>query len=389
MRACFFLHALDRAEFAFLMDKAREIRCADDVAPVIAAHFRRIGDRDDDRTPRTAFVEALIFLRFFIERGLGHPAEVEFVHARNFLILNDTVQEADGRGFKPLEGPVVFATSRDSWRHAFFQFLAEYFHDRVFLVKPNPDIPDFGRDKLGSLGRIWALRSELVGDVVIPFMRNRHVEQVWQLLEFVRDNIGAKVVLKASQGVEGQKVRALDLSGRDDCLERVASSVKADFLDDTASGTPSLYFTKYYEIETEFRIYYTRDHSGEVTIFSVKNRENQPKDGSSDFAQKDFTTRSFTVTWHYMAPETFGSEHPDVQAAFDQVVALLDAEVGVVEMCRERDGSVRFIELNPLGGALMHQGKDEDLMTQYMLRMWEIAAFRDVNDGVTAEVKIT
>lgn len=378
MRACFFLHALDRAEFAFLLDKARAIRTADDVARVVSAHFRRIGDSDDDRTSRTAFVEALVFLRFFIEHGLGHPSEVEWVHARNFLILNDTLHEANGRAFMPLEGPVIFATSRDSWRHAFFQFLAEFFHDRVYLVKPNPDIPDFGRDKLGSIGRIWALCAELVGDVVIPFMRNRHVDQVRQLLEFVRDNIGVKVVLKASQGVEGQKVRALDLSVGADHIDSLASAVKFDFLGDTVSGTPSIYFTRYYEIEMEFRIYYTRAHSGEVTVFSVKNRENQPKDGACAFAQRDFTTRSFTVTWHYMEPETFCSEHPDLHAAFVQLVALLDAEVGVIEMCRERDGSVRFIELNPLGGALMHRGKDEELMGQYLLRMWEIAALRDI-----------
>ncbi len=42
----------------------------------------------------------------------------------------------------------------------------------------------------------------------------------------------------------------------------------------------------------------------------------------------------------------------------------------MLELCREDDGSIRFLEINPLGGALMHRGPDEAMMRDYYLTMW-------------------
>ena len=370
MKVYYFLFNLEKADFDFFLERTWMISDASDIPKIIEDHFFRIGDQGKERTKKTDFLEALMFLEVFLAKGLGSIDDVEWVHAKNFLILNDQLYEFNGTAYARVDDDILFVTTRDSWRNPFFSHMHIFLSGKVRLMRPNLQARDNQADKLASISKLWHMRETCVGDIIIPLLRNKHADHIGLLLDFAKTHIGDRVVIKNNLGVEGQKVRALNLTEPRQKMNRVVASLKEQFFDIGVRGPNNPYIVRHYHIVKEFRIYFTYAPSGCIKIYSVKNRENTAKDGQSVFEQTDFTRQSLDVVWHYQHPDDFCRHE---RAAFDlcnKIIPLLGAEIGVLELCREENGSVRFLEINHLGGALLHPGQDEALMREYYRDMW-------------------
>ncbi len=295
MKVFYFLYGLSQEDFAFFLERTWMISAQADIRHVIERHVFRIGDAEDGRTRNTAILEALLFLEAFMARGLGGPDDIEWLHERNFLICNDELYRQEGMTYRRVEGDVVFATSRDSWKHPFFRHAARFLGQRVVLLRPNPEAQTFHADKLNAIARLWSLREACVGDIIVPLLRNKHEDHVRLLLEFARRRLGDRIVVKNNFGVEGEKVRALDLGGLAVRWDRIAAQVKLDFFDVGFRGVNGAYLVRHYRIEKEFRLYFTWGPDTGIRLHSVKNRENRPRDGGSLVAQPDFTRESLHV----------------------------------------------------------------------------------------------
>ena len=112
------------------------------------------------------------------------------------MIFNNSLFEFLDGSYQEIQEKVLFVTSRDSWKNPFFLYLALYFRERVQLVNPNLQIIDSGTDKLTAVSRMWNFREQYVGDIIIPFLRNKNIPQIQHLVEFVQQKLGNQVVLK-------------------------------------------------------------------------------------------------------------------------------------------------------------------------------------------------
>lgn len=374
MKAYYFFHSLKKQEYQFFLDKVILVKSIDDISRIIDTYFYRIWDIDEGRTKKTAFIEAFVFLRIFLREKLWNIQDIEWVFAKNFLIYNsDLYVFSENNKYEKIRKKVLFVTSRDSWKNPFFLFLSKFFEGRVDLIKPNFEVIDTNTDKLTNISKIWKLREKNIWDIIIPFLRNKSISQIEYLLNFVNENIGPKVILKNNFWVEWKSVRAIDLLHHQQEQQILLQQIKKDFFDIGTGTINNPYFVKYYNIVKEFRIYYTFSPLGQIQIYSIKNRENSSIDKSSIFWKSNFSTENLKVIWKYMHPNDFYNQEPEVYKSCVDIIPLLWLEIWVLEMCREKDGSIRFIEINPLWWALMHKGSDERMLENYYEDMWWLA----------------
>ena len=122
-----------------------------------------------------------------------------------------------------------------------------------------------------------------------------------------------------------------------DILEKneLYQSIKQDFFDIGTTSQNNAYFTKYYNILIEYRIYYTYSHNQGVQIYSIKNRENLPKEEQDIFQKNDFTRENLQIIWNYMHPNIFKREHKEIYGVSLKLIPFLGAEVGVLELCQD------------------------------------------------------
>ena len=376
MKTYYFIHNLQRADYDYFIDKVSQIRDIQDIKKILKKYFHKIWENNEGRIQKTAFAEALVFLEVFLQKWLWVIEDVEWVYVKNFLIYNENLYEFHDGKYQEIEEKVLFVTSRDSWKNPFFLYLSRHFWDRVQLVKPNLQILDWATDKLTCISHIWEHRSSYVWDIVIPYLCNKHISQVQYLLDFVISKLWYRVMLKNNFWVEGKKVRAIDMSDNPYMNHDLYVSIKEDFFDIGTTTQNNPYFTKCYDIKTEYRVYYTYTLSEGVKIYSIKNRENIPKEDVSIFEKKNFTRENFEIVWKYMHPNDFKLYEQDVYNVALKLIPLLGADTWVLELCKERDGSIRFIEVNYLWGSLMHSWPDEQLMQSYYADMWNISLWK-------------
>ncbi len=335
--------------------------------------MHKIWQENEGRIQKSAFMEAFIFLRVFLDAWLGTIDDIEWIFVKNFLIYNEHLYEFRDGVYQEIQEKILFVTSRDSWKNPFFLYLSQHFQHQVQLIKPNLQIIDIWSDKLSCISRIWDFRKKYIGDIIIPYLCNKHISQVQGLLDFVATKLWNHVVIKNNYWVEGKKVRALNLDINSPKIFELYDMVKKDFFDLGATTQNNPYFVKYYDIEKEYRVYYTYCQEKGIHIYSVKNRENFPKEDESLFQKRDFTRENLEIIWSYMHPDDFILHQTEVYDACVQMIPHLGAQVGVLEVCQDRNGDIRFIELNYLGGSLLYNWADEALMEAYYTDMWHLA----------------
>jgi len=370
MKVYYFLNSLSKDDFNFFTEKIKEIKSLDDIDTVLWKYVHKIWEINDWCTQRAAFVEACIFLQSYIENINWSIWDIQWVHERNFLISNDEVFEYFESKWINIWSNILFVTSRDSWKHPFFSYIRQFWRlKNIYLVKPNGYINLDLKDKISYLYKIWKHRDQYVWNVIIPLLMTTWEIDIKSLLLFVRKSIGKKSILKNNFWVQWQNVQAIDSSYILSNQWKL-SELKKKFFDKNIYSSNGAYFTDYYNISKEFRIYFTKNNCW-IKFYSVKNRKNKTKDGNSIFLQKDFTYNNLTITWDYCEPKNFVNLEDSAANSAKQIISSLDLDIWVLELCRCIDGSIRFIEVNPMWWTLMHSGNDEKGIKDYYLDMWQ------------------
>jgi len=370
MKVYYFLNNLSKDDFNFFSEKIQEVESLKDIDTVLWKYVYKIWAKNDWCTQRAAFVEACVFIQEYVNDHNGSIYDIEWVHRKNFLIFNEDLYEYSHSKWVKMWQNIMFVTSRDSWKHPFFSYIAKFGISRnMYLVKPNSYIDTSTKDKISCLFKVWHLRKDNIWNIVIPFLMNQRDIDIKNLLFFVRQKIGNNSILKNNFWVQWQNVQAV----KSDSYISEKSSItdlKEKFFNKWVYTGHCAYFTNYYEIQKEYRIYYTRNDK-DIRIYSVKNRTNETKDGKSIFSQKDFTYNNLNITWNYCDPSHFLENEKKVYRVAKKIISSLDLDIWVLELCRCTDESIKFIEVNPLWWTLMHEGKDEKGIRDYYLDMWK------------------
>lgn len=356
-----------------MKDKITKIRSLSDIRPAIEKYFYKIWESQEEKTQQPGFLEALVFLEFFIKKWLWTIKDIEWVYAKNFLIFNNKIFEFRDNTYQELQEKAMFVTSRDSWKNPFFLYIEKFFNDRVILLKPNIRISYNEFDKLTIISNIWNFREQYIWDMIIPFLRDKSVYHIKILLNFVQKNLGNQIVIKNNIGVEWKKVRALDLSLQDMSYEDIYNFLKKDYFDQGVETLHNPYIVKYYEISKEFRVYYTFSQDKGIEIYSVKNKENKTNIKKDIFIADSFSKEHIKISWSYMHPNKFMSAHKEVYDVCISIIPYFGLNTWVLEICQGANNDIHFIEVNPLWWALMFPWEDKELMINYTLDMWRIS----------------
>lgn len=372
MKVYYFLHNLSLEDFKFFRDKVTEIKNTSDVDVVLWKYVHRIWEPYTWRTQRAAFVEACVFITSYLRERNGNISDIEWVYSKNFLAYNDDVYEFSNNNWLKITTPALFVTSRDSWKHPFFLYLLKVWtKNGITVVKPNMNIQITNRDKISYTIKLWKFRKLYLGDVVIPLLMNPSVDRIKSLMGFVWEHMWNQAIIKNNYWVQWKNVQALDVASVMDNPDKL-ESIKKDFYAHKIYSSQSAFLTNYYDIQKEFRLYYTNTEEG-IEIYSVKNRINSTKDWKSIFNQTDYTYNSLNIQWDYLSPKAFKADYKEVHEAARDIIPFLGLDVGVLELCKLQDGGIRFIEVNPLWWTLLHHWEDEKNIKDYYLNMWKKA----------------
>ncbi len=369
MKVYYFINNLSESDYRFFIEKVAQIRIAEDVDQIIDECVHKIwdGDKNQWKTQRAAFVEAMIFVQKYLQDNLGGVGDIVWVHKMNFLIHNENVYVFSENRWNIIDSQTWFVTCRDSWNHPFFYNLLLNWHKHIRLYRPNHSMEWWHRDKLYFISQLWKDRNKYVWDIVIPLVMDSSHHAIKSLFLFVKATLKSKIVMKKNFWVQWQNVKAIDLSSN---VEYLDEALIRNFFWWPIYNYASPYFISYYDIETEFRIYYIHEDN-KTHIYSIKNRVNEFRNDGSVFEKPDFTYSSINTKWLYCHIQDLKNSHSDIEVEALNIIPKLWLQTGVLELCRCKDGKIRFIEVNALWWTLMFPWEDEKQMQQFYLDLWD------------------
>jgi len=369
MKVYYFLSNLSQEDHQFFLDKVSMIHSVEDVDTVIDAYAYKIWIDNTGRTYRAAFIEACMFIKSFLWEYKGIISDIHWVYKENFLSFNREVHIYFHWKWEKIERDTLFITSRDSWRHPFFYYLHnDGFDSHIYATKPNMRTDWWYYDKLFFIHKLWKLRKDYIGDIIIPFFMDINEESIWSLLWFVYEKLGKQFVVKNNFWVEWTAVKAIDYS-KINIHDEIDYITKKFFSGKNIYWFHAPYFSPYYDIKKEFRVYYTFSNDT-VSIYSVKNKSFATQDADNIFAVENLSRDNLRINWSYCSIKDFEENYMEAKYVAEKMIRHIGLEIWVLEFCQLRDNTYRFIELNHLGGTLMFPGADEQWMKDYYADMW-------------------
>jgi len=369
MEVYYFISNLDESDYDFFSKKINLISNRDDVDTVLDKYVYKIWAENEDTTRRAAFVEACVFIKTYIEKYSGKITDITWVYKENFVSFNKSVFILKQNKWYELISDSLFVTSRDQWIHPFFYFMVQWsFSKNISICKPNIRKDWRSYDKLFFVQKLWKYREEYLWDVVIPFFMSVDNILILKLLSFIEERIGSKCILKKNFWVEWLAVKALDTNRLK--TDKNIKGLKASFFNQkNLYSWHGVYITPFYNIEKEYRLYYTY-FDEKISLFSVKHKSYESPNTQTIFSMKDFSKNSIKILWEYCSVGEFLSKNKSVYEEAIVIIKNLGLHTGVLEVVKTKEWTIRFIEVNPLWGTLMFKWEDEKWIQDYYSNLW-------------------
>jgi len=368
MKIYYFLSNLSRSDYDFSIEKFSLVENVSDIDAVIDKYTHKIWVDESGRSQRAGFLEALCFMKYFITHMWGAITDIQWVYKKNFVISNSDVYEDTSTGWVKVDDHSIFVTTRDGFKHPFFYLLWSWkINTTISVVKPNFENIWGFLDKIHFIWKLWDQRGKYVGNIVIPLVMDARDDSIKKILSFVADKIGSQAIIKNNFWVEGQQVKALDLKD----LDKInVTEMANNFFGWKIYNHRSPYFTPYYNIQQEYRVYFTYSKDV-VKIFSIKNKYNHLKANQDIFSSDNFSKSNIDIVWEYCKKDSLEQDNnKEIKKACYSIIPKLGLQMWVLELCRTLDNQVRFIEVNPMWGTLMFPWEDEDNIKNYYEDMW-------------------
>jgi len=257
---------------------------------------------------------------------------------------------------------VFYVSMREALSHPFFRFLQIILQDKGGdLVKPNMQtMQNTGcMNKLYAIRELYKYREDYLGDIIIPFNITTRDHEVF--INYVKENIGDKIVLKKDCVQEGKGVIFKDLS-RSDQMKSISKILNTHKTKDR-----EVIISPAYDIEREYRCYFTQ-HGDKRKVYSIKQRVNSQ---DIDVYDKDDITiyKNIDVKWHEVKTDSevfkFGVD------LTTKMLKHLSYDTGCLEFAKTTDGKIIFFEVNQMAGPLPFAGEDTQNMTNYYYSIFD------------------
>ncbi|MEA1891786.1 MAG: hypothetical protein U9N33_03645 [Campylobacterota bacterium] len=300
-----------------------------------------------------SIIETYLLVNYLKDNNI----KARFWYNNPLFIYNDNLYRIKGNEIiKENMQNLYFVSLRESLSHPFFRILKIILQqNNGDLVKPNiQTMQNAGcMNKFYAKRELYKRREQYLGDVIIPFNITQRDHEVF--INFVKEKLGEKIVLKKDCVQEGKGVIFKDLS-RENQMQSISKILNAH-----KSKDREVLISSAYTIEREYRCYFTQ-HGDKKTIYSIKQRVNS--EDIDVYDKEDITIyKNISVKWHEVKTDSevfkFGTN------IAKDILKDLTYDTGCLEFAKTTDDKIIFFEVNQMAGPLPFAGEDTKNMTNY------------------------
>lgn len=325
-------------------------------------YYPKCGKGYDPKTmvKESSIVESYLLLQYLRKENVNcrfwYNNPLFIYNDKLFRIVGKDVVEVDIKG-------LYFFSLRDSWAHPFYKVLEILLEKNGGkLAKPNKTtMCNAGcMNKMHAVKKLYTHREKYLQDIIIPY--NLQPSDYPIFLQFLKENIGNKVVFKNDCIQEGKGVIFKNLEATLDIPELNKS------LSIHKHPRKELLITPAYEIENEYRCYFT-NYNNDAKVFAIKQRVNLTNEDEYYNKAHIHINVNMKVKWHEVknSSDTF----KEASKTALEMVKLMDYDTGCLEFAVTTEGKIVFFEVNQMAGPLPFEGEDTINMNNYYLSMFD------------------
>lgn len=383
MKVYYILSTLSSEDKNFFFDSIKGIREVSDIDEIIKTRYYRIDKTTFNTTYNSITLEAWLFIKSIWCNYWVSPENINWIYKQNMVILNNDLwiyNEIDLNWDRiSTEENIYFFASRFSSWNVFWSFFEElskinkYFPKLIF---PNKDLTYTRQEKITFIMNTYEKREEMIGNFMLPLLYNRSKEAIkWLLLLWKQEIWEKRILLKKSWWTDnGKHITLLDVD------EYINNDQKLDYLflkyiSYTSEFDPQIYFTTFYDIESEFRLYYIKDKIDcTYKMYSAKQKINLTTEDVLLSKINLRTWQELMVKWELLELDIIPGR---IQELAEYTLNKNHIEVWVIEFIRTHHWEYRFLEINCLWGSMMFDGKDEENIKSMILDWWSYLYNKD------------
>lgn len=375
MKVYYILSVLSMEEKNLFFDTIKWLNNIEDIDELIKTKYYRVNKVTQGTTMNSIILETWLFIKTIWQEYWIKPSDINWVYKQNMVILNDDLWLFENGKWEKVSWweNTYFFTSRYWFMNIFWSFweeLSKINKNFPKLIYPNKNLINTRKEKIRFIMNVYKKRKKIIWNFMLPLMYSRNIESIRNLLllwksEF-KDN---DILIKKSRATDNWKdITLIDIN------EYLKDDQKLDYLflkyiSYTSERDSWIYFTNYYEIDKEFRLYYSINAKNwKYKLYSVKQKTNIT--GKEDLFNKInlSTWNNLKVKWDLLQKEDIDE---NLMKISEYILKRNKIEVGVIEFIRLNNGEYRFLEINCLWWSMMFEWKDEEDLKNHMSNWWK------------------
>ncbi len=308
----------------------------------------------------TSIIEPYLLLHYLKKESIN----CRFWYNNSLFIYNDDLYRIVGKDVVKvdLEGMYYFSF-RESFAHPFFSIFEQLLENSGGkLCKPNKaTMRNTGcMNKMFAMNELYNNRDKYIQDLIIPF--NIKQSDYTVFLQFIKDNLGSKVVFKNDCIQEGKGVIFKNLDEGLNIPELKRS------MDIHKHKQKELLIAPAYNIENEYRCYFT-NYNNVKKVFAIKQRVNTTEEEDYYSKANIHINVNMKVKWLEVTndSDTFGFASKIAL----EMVELMSYDTGCLEFAITDQNKIVFFEVNQMAGPLPFEGQDCINMNDYYISMFD------------------
>jgi len=354
MKVYYILSVLSIEDKNFFFDSIKDIHKPEDVDNIIKTRYYRVNKVTTNTTYNSITLETWMFIKTIWDKYWVSPDQINWIYKENMVILNDDLWLYNSKNNEwnkiSWEKNTYFFTSRYSFWNifwAFFNELSKIHKNFPKLIYPNKNLIYTRKEKIRFIMNAYTKRKKIIGNFMLPLMYTRSTQSIKSLLSLWKNEVwDSDILIKKSRWTDNWKhITLLNVE------EYLWNDQKIDYLflkyiSFTNEFDSWIYFTSYFDIEKEYRLYYAKDKiTSKYNLYSAKQKINLT-------SKEDLLSKMTLWTWSDLKVKWELLDNNSIPKELDKIAKFVfksnDLEVWVIEFIKLSNWEYRFLEINCL-----------------------------------------
>lgn len=302
------------------------------------------------------------FFEFFIFLEFCEKNKIDFLNVEPILDFNVVVNDNKMILFRNNEKFVLTKKDFVIWlRNNFSNQLYEIFSNFTNIIIPDRK-KSYRYDKMSVISLIlektnYSKISDIYWDISILFLTNN--EENINIINFLIKKYD-KFIIKTIDSEMGKWVYSFDKN------DPIFFNKIINFLNDYSTTRQPLYITPFFDIEIEYRIYYTYiDNKVKIYTWKIKNNNNL-EDAFRKWKLEMY--KELDVSFNYFEVDNFDKRNIDFVC---EIIKLVWWKVWVLEFIKAKNNKLYLMEINHLWRLLTCNKKDIDNLSKFYMNIYQ------------------